>query len=389
MHIENKHNCTGCGACYNICPKGAIELQGDAEGFYKPIIDKEKCINCGLCEKICPLDKYKSNNNEKPKVFAFMNNDEVRLKSSSGGAFSVFADFVLNNNGVIYGVIWNEDIKAVHSRATAADEVEKMHGSKYVQSNTKDTFKQAKEDLENGKLVLFTGTPCQIAGLKSYLQKDYDNLLTIDLICHGSQSLLFLEKYKQEFLKNKKDEKILGINFRSKKSPWGAGYFTTTITTNREIYHLQKDYYTLFMDYSLNECCYDCQFGKIPRVADITIGDFWGVDEYDKSLNDGKGLSIVLINSLKGEEKFNLIKKDYYSKEVPLDIVVKYNPNIVTPSIRPQKYKEFWKDIKKGKSLQNCKRKYFKEPLHIIIYRQLPQFAKDFIKYKILKREKC
>lgn len=386
MHVENKKNCTGCGACYNVCPKGAITMQGDEYGFYKPVIDKEKCISCGLCEKFCPLDKYVSNNLTEPMVFAFMNSDDVRKKSSSGGAFSAFADYILEQGGAVYGVIWDENIKAIHYRADKADCVEKMHGSKYVQSNTKDTFKQAKKDLESGKQVLYTGTPCQIAGLKSYLQKDYENLLTIDLICHGTQAPLFLEKYKEEFLKKKKGEKILNINFRSKKSPWGTGYFTTT-TTTKDIYHIGKDYYTTCMDLTLNESCLDCRFTGIPRIADITIGDFWGVDEYDKSINDKKGLSVIILNSKKAEKYFFNIQNQYFSKEVPLDVVIKRNPNIIKSSVPHPKRKEFFEDIKNGKSLKICVKKFCKEPAYIVIYRILPKFIKNFIKYKILKRE--
>lgn len=387
MQVENKNNCTGCGACCNICAIGAITMQGDRYGFYKPVIDKDKCINCGLCEKVCPLGKYKSNNYKEPKAYAFMNSDEIRAKSSSGGAFSAFADYILKHNGVIYGVVWDDDIKAVHYRATVIEEIDKMHGSKYVLSDTNNSFKHTKNDLDNRKLVLFTGTPCQIAGLKSYLQKEYDNLLTIDLICHGAQSPLFFERYKQDFLKDKKDEKILNINFRSKKAPWGTGYFTTTTTTKR-IYHTEKDYYTSLMDLTINASCLSCQFTGIPRIADITIGDFWGVDEYDITLNDKKGTSIVLINSNKAKSIFGSIKNNYKVTEVPFEVTTIRNPNILRPTKKHNKRDLFLEDIKNTTSFKSCVKKYLKVPLHITLYRLLPQFAKNFIKYKILKMEK-
>lgn len=393
MQVENKQNCTGCGACYNICPKNAITMQGDEYGFYKPVIDREKCVNCGLCEKICPLDKYKSQNIEQPKVFAFQNDDKETLyKCASGGAFAKLAKYIIEQNGIVYGVIYDENLVVCHSRTDNLTYLEKMYSSKYVQSNTGDTFKQAKEDLENGKLVLFSGTPCQIAGLKSYLQKDYENLITVDLVCHGVPSPLVFEKYKQEFMaKRAKDEWLLNIDFRSKIQGWNP-YYLTIKTNNQDYYILSgKSVYTkLFLNnLNINDSCLNCKFNGFPRVADITIGDFWGVDEYDKTMNDNKGLSIVLLNSEEGEEYFSKIQDQCFSKEVPLDIAVKYNPNITSSSKLHPKRKEFLEDIKISKTLQYCVKKYCREPLHIIIYRLLPQFAKDFIKYKILKREKC
>lgn len=386
MHVENKHNCTGCGACYNICSQNAISMQGDKYGFYKPIIDNSKCVHCGLCENRCPLDNYKSTNDQ-PRVYYLQNSDNIRFISSSGGAFSVFADYILEIKGVVYGVIWDKDIKATHFRATTADDVNKMHGSKYVQSNTKDTYKQAKNDLEKGLNVLYTGTPCQIAGLKSYLRKDYKNLLTIDLVCHGSQSPLFLEKYKKDFLKDKNDEQIININLRSKLNGWG-GYFTTT-TTTKGIYNIPKDYYTDAMDLTLNECCFNCQFTGVPRIADITIGDFWGIEEYNRDLNDKKGTSIILLNNIKSASLFETLKSKYKTQEITLQNVTKRNPNILRPSKRPPKQNEFMNEILKNDiNTKTLCKKYLKRPFYIVIYRLLPQFAKDFIKYKILKMEK-
>lgn len=391
MQVENKTNCTGCGACYNACPVDAITMQGDKYGFYKPVIDKAKCINCGLCEKTCPLDNYKSKNKE-PKTFALINKDEVtRLKCASGGAFSAFAKYILEQNGIVYGVIWNNDIVAIHSRAGNIEQLEKMYSSKYVQANTLDTFKQAKKDLEAEKLVLYSGTPCQIAGLKSYLKKDYENLITVDLICHGTPSPLILEKYKQEFLKDNNEEKILNLNFRSKKRDWGS-FYTLIIETNKKEYCIdgsKSSYLKAFGNLSLNTSCLDCQFNKIPRIADITIGDFWGVDEYDPSLNDKKGTSIILINNEKGQNLLNKIKTNCQLQEVPLNVATKSNPNVYSSSKAHKNREKFLEYVCiKNKSLKSGVTKYLKPPIHIFIYRLLPQFIKNFIKYKILKMEK-
>ena len=392
MQVKNKINCTGCGACYNICPVNAITMQGDEYGFYKPVIDKAKCTNCGLCEKTCPLDNYKSKNNV-PEAFALINkNETTRLKCASGGAFAAFAKLILEQNGFVYGVIWNDEIVAVHSKAKNIEQLEKMYSSKYVQSNTLDTFKQAKKDLEDGKKVLFSGTPCQIAGFKSYLRKEYENLFTVDLICHGTPSPLIFKKYKQEFLKNKPEEKILNINFRSKINSWGTTQFISIKTNSKEyIQPCNKDDYSkaFGLHASVNSMCSNCQFNKIPRIADITIGDFWGVDEYDKSLNDKKGLSIVLINNEKGQNLLKEIAKNCKLQEVPLDVATKRNTNIYSSLKAHKNRKKFlWHVCIKNKTLKSGVQKYLKTPIHILIYRLLPQFAKNFIRYKILKMEK-
>ncbi len=392
MLEESKAKCTGCRACYNICPVGAIKMESDKYGFYKPEININKCTNCGLCEQICPLNNYKSNNNE-PKAYALINKDDgVRLKSASGGAFSTFAKNILEQNGVVYGVIWDENIIAVYSRAINEEQLEKMYSSKYVQANTNDSFNQAKKDLEDGKLVLFSGTPCQIAGLRAYLKKEYENLITIDLICHGVPSPLILEKYKKELMKNKPNEKLLDINFRSKVNGWGTTQFIKIATNKGEyIIPCAKDPYSkaFGLHASVNDMCQNCQFNKIPRVADITMGDFWGVDEYDASLNDKKGISIILINNERAQILLRKIGLNCKLKEIPLEAAIKRNPNIYSSSKAHKKRKEFLEDVcVNNKSLKSCVRQYLKPPIYIIIYRLLPQFIKKFIKYKILKMEK-
>lgn len=392
-NFMSKNNCTGCGACYNICPKNAITIKSDEWGFYKPIIDKEKCVNCGLCEKICPLDKYKSNNFEEPKAFALQNNDkEILYKCASGGAFAAFGKYIIEQGGVVYGVIYDENMIVCHARAENLTDLEKMLSSKYVQSNTKDTFKQAKNDLENGKTVLFSGTPCQIAGLKSFLQKDYENLFTADLVCHGVPSPLVFDKYKKEFLvKREKDEHFLNINFRSKVNGW-SGNLITTITTNKEIVHKSAnddDFMKAFLsNLSINTSCLNCQFNKLPRVADISLADFWGVGEYDKSMNDQRGMSVILVNSDKGNKYFNEIKNSCFTREISLDFVIKYNSNIKNSSTPHPKRKEFLDEISSDKSLKYCVKKILGVPFYKLIYRLLPVFMQNFIKFKILKREK-
>ena len=392
MHVENKHNCTGCGACFNACPTKAITMAWNNNGFYTPYINSEKCVNCGLCERICPLDKYKSQNIEQPEVFAFQNRDKETLyKCASGGAFASLANLVIEHNGTIYGVVYDDNMKVCHAKAESIEDLEKMYSSKYVQGDTKEVFAQAKTDLDNGKTVLFSGTPCQIAGLKSFLRKDYEKLLTVDLVCHGVPSPKVFEMYKKEFMtKRPQDEWLLNIDFRSKVEGWSPSLVTTTTTTTTTTTHAAKDDFmqAFLSNLSINDSCLNCQFNKLPRIADLSLGDFWGVDKYDQSMNDNKGLSIVLVNSEKGQFWFNQIKTQGLCKEIPLDFVIKNNPNIYGSSKPHAKREEFFEDINNGKSLKECVKKYCKTPIHIFIYRLLPQFAKDFIKYKILKMEK-
>ena len=392
MQVENKIHCTGCGACYNACPVGAITMEYDKYGFYKPVIDREKCTHCGLCEKTCPLDKNNSNNFDKPKVFAFQNKDKETLyKSASGGAFSAFATQIINNGGVVYGVVWDENIVARHDRAEIIEQLEKMYSSKYVQANTNNSFKRAKEDLENGKIVLFSGTPCQIAGLKSYLRKDYENLYTVDLVCHGVPSPMIHEKYKKEFMKKfSKDEKLVNINFRSKIKGWSPSLITTTTTTTTTTHAAKDNFMNAFLgNLSINSSCLKCQFNTIPRIADISLADFWGVDNYKKELNDNKGLSLILINNNKGKKLIENTNISNILEEIPLEYAIKCNKNICGSSIAHKNREEFLNKVCiENKSLKYCVKKYNKTPFHIAIYRLLPQFAKNFIKYKILKMEK-
>lgn len=384
--------CSGCGACFNVCPKNAVTMQGDKYGFYKPIVDEEKCVDCGLCEKVCPLNSYKSQNVPEPKVYAFQNKDKETLyKCASGGAFAYIAKTVIGQNGVVYGVIFDENLKVVHSKAETMSELEKMYSSKYVQSDTKDSFRQAKNDLENGKMTLFSGTPCQIAGLKSFLNKEYQNLITADLVCHGVPSPVVFEKYKQEFMQNKKtDEKLLNINFRSKIKGWSPSLITKTTTVCDYHTCASKDIYirAFLSNLSINLSCLNCKFNTLPRVADISLADFWGVDEYDSALNNNEGLSLIIINNDKGNEIFSKLPKESVLKEIPLEYAIKYNKNICGSSVPNKNRLKFLEELKKGYTLKKCTNKFDKKPFYMVIYGILPKFLKDFIKYKIMKKKK-
>ncbi len=382
-----KELCTGCGACLNICPHNAIELNEDEKGFLKPSINSLQCSDCKSCQNICPVKNSVSKNIESPAVYCAINtNEQIRLKSSSGGLFFLFAKNIISENGVVFGCVWDENMQPKHTYTQSLTNLEKMFCSKYVQSHTQNTFKEVKQFLLQNKNVLYSGTPCQIAGLKSFLRKDYDNLFLVDLICHGVPSRKTFEMFKNEFCeKHNLEDKIININMRSKITDWGKP-FTTVITTKNNEYIVpfeQNDFLESFLhNYNIGDACINCKFNSLPRFGDVTIGDFCGVDEFDKTLNDKKGISILFINSEKGKRLFDKIKEDCRVKSVPFEKAIEYNQNVIKPS-KPNLFRDkFFKSIINGKSLKEsmalARNKY---PSFLkMIFKIQPQFVKDIIK---------
>lgn len=347
MILSNIKNCTGCGACFNICPTNAIKMVEDAEGFLSPQIDTERCINCRICDKTCPVINSVYKNNPNPKCIAAAN-DKYRNDSSSGGIFSILAEKILEDGGYVCGAAFNDNNEVEHTIINNINELSKLRGSKYIQSVIGDVYKEVKNLLCGNKLVFFTGTPCQVAGLYAYLQKDYDNLLTVDLVCHGVPSIKYYKKYIVEMnLDN--DEKVLYTNFRDKRNGWNPSLIITTTTTKRIFSQPanQDSYMNAFLkNVSLRESCFDCPFQKIPRQADITLGDYWGISAYKESLDDKKGTSVILINNIKGEKYINKIKEDcIFFEETPIDSALKYNPCIYKSVDKPVQNKKLFLDL--------------------------------------------
>ena len=370
MLIEmDKKDCTGCGACYNICPKNAITMQADKEGFKYPVIDKEKCINCNLCEKICPvLNKVNSNTKETPEVLAaYTKNETERNSSSSGGIFYELANLILSNNGIVVGAGYDEKFNVVHKIVYNKENLKELQGSKYVQSDTKNTYQETKEILEKGTEVLYVGTPCQIAGLKLFLQKNYDNLYTCDLICHGVPSPKIWQKYLSEY-----NGKIQNCYFRNKDDGWNCFSMKIVFENNKfKRFKMTKDdFIRLFLNnYTLRPSCYDCKFSKIPRIADISLGDFWGVEGKYPEFSDDKGISLVLVNSNKGQKLLEDIKdKIIYRENCDLAYAIKCNPCICGSVKEPEKRKEFFNDLDKMKIKQLANKYLTKQSLISRIY---------------------
>ncbi len=321
----NKEECTGCGACFNACPVDAIVMTTDAKGYYVPSI-KENCINCKKCIGICPVLNPKYDNDSNPDCFAIMLDDEVRKDSSSGGAFTLFAERILELGGLVCGAALDENFKVYHTIIDNINDLPQLRRSKYVQSDTRKVYSKIKEALIEGKDVLFSGCPCQVAGLKNYLGKTYDNLLLLDLVCHGAPPASAFEQYLEE---NYGTENVKRFDFRTKETGYNCYNQVCHLKDGTKfVKAFPSDAYERCMHsgLALKKSCAECLFAEAPRQGDITIGDFWGIEKYDKSLNDGLGTSAVLINNTKGKKYFELLKeKCKLVHKVPFDFARRHN----------------------------------------------------------------
>ena len=355
-----KENCCGCGACYNICPKGAINMIKADDGFLYPQIDKSKCVNCNLCLKVCPALEYYNDNYDVPVFYSAANsNFAIRKSSSSGGIFSNLADMILEEKGVVFGAVFDNNLYLSHGCAKNKDELIKFRGSKYLQSDIGRTFQLTKEYLKQGKKVLFCGTPCQIAGLKKYINNEYHNLLTVDLVCHGVPSPSLFEDFLEQSCKKNNISKsdIYDIKFRGKGGcykPSEMYYYYYYSRDNKCLYKSnfwQETYGKAFgANLILRESCYNCKFSTFPRTADISIGNFWGVNNFDKKLNDNLGISIISINNSKGQYYFDKIKENLiYCKQVDPISATKFNPNFYIPSYKNENRNDFFANYNKNK----------------------------------------
>lgn len=341
---SNKRMCSGCTACKEICPVNAIEMSKDEEGFLYPKISQDKCINCGMCAKLCPFKRKNIDHAKLPKNIIGVKHLEERKTSRSGGMFSAMSNYILQENGVIYGCILGENLEVFHTRAESKKEADKFKGSKYVKSDIKDVYSQVKEDLEQGKKVLFSGTGCEIAGLNVALGgMNTKNLYTCDLICHGVPSPLIYKEFI-EFMEEKEKDKILHIDFRDKSFGWSSHKETLTFQNKK----ITTSYYTelFYSHYILRPSCYNCQFSNMDRVADITIGDFWGIKEENEQFYDEDGISLVLVNTEKGEKIVKNIIDDI--EYIPVYTKSYMQHNLKEPSVEPQNREKFWNDYKEN-----------------------------------------
>lgn len=317
----SKIECVGCTACASICPKSVIKMKNDKEGFLHPSIDNpEKCIECGLCEKACPVLNNKPEEKREDQAYIVQNTDkQIRKESASGGMFSAIAISVLRNNGIVYGAAYDDNFFVKHIAVKDEKELWRLRNSKYVQSNLTDVFRDVKKNLNAGYQVCFSGTPCQIEGLKCFLGKEYNNLLLVDIVCHGVSSPLIWEKYVKAIQKYNPSR----IYFRWKH--YGYKYSTMSVfdQSGNEVYYAGVDSDKMLRAYFTNNCdresCYNCKFKKRYRVSDITMWDCFQPGYFDKGFDDDLGTSCVLINSAKGKTQFEIIKKLNLLKILPVD----------------------------------------------------------------------
>lgn len=361
--VIKKNECCGCFGCLNSCPKNCIQMKEDNEGFWYPKVNYSKCIECNLCIKNCPALNIHNKNEDilkEAEVIAAYSKDEVlRLDSTSGGIFSEIAKYFIKEKGVVYGAIYNQKHLVEHYRGTTIEDIDKLRQSKYLQSNIGDIYRKVKEDLINKKKVLFVGTPCHVAALNNYLGKNYENLSTIDFLCRGINSP---EAYKQ-YLKNlekKYFSKIKRVIFKNKTYGWHR--FSTKIIFENGQEYIQDRYTDSYMrgylegNLFMRPSCHECRYKSLPRHADITLGDFWGIEKVRPDLDQDKGTSIFMLNTEKGKKTFESIKERIVFEKMKLNDIYLGNTALtqrVLLTKKQQKMREIFFKNYKEKDFEN------------------------------------
>jgi coenzyme F420-reducing hydrogenase beta subunit len=353
--FSNKEDCCGCSACQQICSQNAITMRPDEEGFLYPEIDKVHCVACGRCTEICPVickGNYKESGTPRFYV-ARHKSQEVLRQSTSGGAFTAISDAILRQNGVIYGADYDEDFHVLHQRAQTPEQRNRMRISKYVQSDLGNTYAQIKADLKKGRMVLFTGTPCQAAGLRGFMGGSplMDRLYICDLICHSIPSPLIWEEYKR-LLEREKGGKLVSVQFRSKRDGWSrANSNKGFLFTKDKSPEIQEDgrFYQLFFKVGAitRPSCSQCRFTDIRRASDLTIADYWGIEKYSPEWFDPLGVSVLLVNSPKGADLFDQCRQELCAEERPKEESLNEQKRLSEPSPFPKNRGLFWEDYKR------------------------------------------
>lgn len=347
LSIEKKENCSGCSACFSACPQKCIQMKEDKEGFLYPIVDVNKCINCNICNTVCP-NKRRDLTSVILSSLACSTQAKIKENCSSGGVFYALAISILELGGVVFGAAFDSKWNVVHKRADNQKELQALLKSKYVQSDVAGVFSQVKNELNNNRWVLFSGTPCQVAGLKCFLKKDYERLLLIDVICHGVPSPKVWKKYLLEKMtKTMQGYQIYNVDFRDKSDSWMDYKFSISYSKNSlyekdSVPHYKDPYMRLFLrNVILRPSCYKCHFRGLNYSSDITLGDFWGVDELIETKSDDKGVSAVIVRTKKGQEFISNVNFEL-SKSVSYDDIVSRNVSLIESYDMPDFRKFFF-----------------------------------------------
>lgn len=347
----DRNECTGCGVCSNVCPKQAIKMKQDLKGFLYPDVEKTRCIECEICLNKCPaINQTKVLSNYlTPLVYAAWSLDEsIRINSTSGGIFSELAKEVLKSGGCVVGAQYNAEHLVEHALIDKEIDLIKLRQSKYIQSDIKDIYTHVEKKLQAQKLVLFVGSPCEIAGIRGYLGKEYENLILCDFVCRGTNSPKAYTEYLKD-LENRYQSKIKKVWFKNKTKGWNL--FSTKIIfengkeyiedRNHDAFMLGYIHYNLFM----RDCCSSCKYKKFPRISDITLADFWGVGQHRSELDEDKGTSLVMINSNKGKSLFDSIQDCVFYSECPIDWALQGNTCILNVATKNRFSDEFFEEL--------------------------------------------
>lgn len=372
---ENRAACSGCTACAERCPVNCITMRRDKMGFLYPDIDAEKCMNCGLCERVCPgYRKQSAYAVQQTEAYAAKGLDErIRFVSSSGGVFSLIAEYVISQGGVVFGAAFDDSCHRVkHIAVESVEHLWKIRGSKYVQSDVNSAFKETKKLLEQGKMVLFSGTPCQIAGLKAFLEKDYSQLFLVSVVCHGVPAPGVWKEYI-DYLEKKHYGKTMNVSFRDKRSGWHNYVISVIFDNGKEYTNSRSD--DLYMRGFLHNCylrpsCFQCNFKGFSYGADIILGDLWGSKDLCLDLDDDKGTSLVIISSLKGKRLFEQVTDLLKFNTVDIESVILKNPSTVKSAEYFDYYMQFENEFL-TKPIDVLLRKYCTESMYSRIKKRI------------------
>ena len=360
IDISNKEDCCGCNACGDICAHSAISFKTDHEGFWYPEVDKAKCVDCGLCEKVCPIINIKElKKNDLPQSICYAaehKNMEVVFDSTSGGLFSALADIMYKSEGYVGGAVFNEDFSVRQYISNNKEDLIRIRSSKYLQSSLEGFFKQVRELVRKGENVLVCGSPCQMAALRAFLRKDYDNLIIADYICRGINSPKVWRKYLDSF-EERYGSKVVYCKAKSKEYGWRNLTQKVILANGKHVYETkdQSNYTKGYLQTGVycRPSCYDCKFKGYPRMSDITLADFWGIEKVNNSMEKNLGTSLVMVNSKKGVAYFEKVKKRINYVEVPFKSIESGNPSLNKPLTSAKvDRKQFFEDLDKMTFLQ-------------------------------------